>query len=161
MSSTAKPTKAAALAHVQALIAGTQKHFPSVTLTFGNASIASATLVTLFQSLADALTALDAAEASAKDAMAGLRATQAKVGPSIKAFESFVRATFGSATQTLADFGMQPPKARTPLTSEQKAAKALKVRATRKLLGTKGSKQKAAVKATVEAPAPPVVVKLS
>jgi len=147
------------LAQVQALVAGTQKHFAKATLAFANESMASASLVALFQSVIDAMQARDLAEANAKDALAGLRATEAKVAPTIKAFEAFVRATFGAGSQTLADFGLEPAKARKPLTSEQQAAKAQKLRATRKLLGTKGSRQKAVLKASVEAPAPTVPVK--
>ena len=45
-----KPTKAAALALVQAIIAGTQKHTPSGSLTFGGATYTVSSLLQLFES---------------------------------------------------------------------------------------------------------------
>jgi len=143
-------TKATALARVQALIAGTQKHLPSATMTLGNASVSSASLIKLLQSLVDAMKAVDVAQASAKDTLQALASTHLTVDPTIRAFEQFVRAAFGSVAQTLEDFGLVPPKARRPLTSEQKAARAQKALATRKLRGTKGSRQKALIKAPSE-----------
>jgi len=71
------------------------------------------------------------------------------VGPLTRAFQSFVHVTFNNAPQQLADFGMQPPKVRTPLTVEQKAAAAAKMRATRSARGTTSRKQKLAVKGDV------------
>src|SRR6202035_2367644 len=65
------------------------------------------------------------------------------------AYKRFVRATFTGATQTLADFGLEPPKARKPLTSEQRAAAAAKATATRKARGTTSKKQKLAIKGNV------------
>ena len=49
MSRTTSNTKAAALAHVQALIAGTQKHFPNGSFTLGNTTYTSASLVQVLQ----------------------------------------------------------------------------------------------------------------
>ena len=42
------------------------------------------------------------------------------------AFVAFVKATFGNSPDVLADFGLKPKKATTPLTVEQKAAAAAK-----------------------------------
>src|SRR5260370_42324395 len=50
-----------------------------------------------------------------------------------------------NATETLADYGLKPLKARATRTSEQKAKAAAKVRATRKARGTTSKKQKASV----------------
>jgi hypothetical protein len=96
--------------------------------------------------------ALNAAQAGAKDAMTALHGVKAKVGPVYQAYRRFLLATYGSATQTLADYGLEPPKARTPLTSVAKATATLKLRATRKLRGTTSKKQKAALKGTVATP---------
>jgi hypothetical protein len=49
----------------------------------------------------------------------------------------------------LADFGLQPPKARKPLTNEQRAAAVAKLRATRAARGTTSKKQKLSVKGDV------------
>lgn len=145
-----KQTKAATLAHVQAVIAGTQKHFPSSNFTIGNASFTSASLIKLFQSLVDALTALEAAQKGAKDAKTARDSTAATVDPTLRAFERIVVATFGDASQTLADFDLAPHKAPRPLTSAQKAAKAARAKATRALRGTKGPRQKALIQAPPE-----------
>ena len=146
---TSKQTKATALTQVQALIAGTEKHFPSATITLGNTAYATATLIQAFQSLANALTVLSAAHVSVKDAGLTLTGIETKVLPVIRDFTKFVHATFSNAPQQLADFGLQPPKARTPLTSEQKAAAVAKLRATRAARGTTSKKQKLAVKGDV------------
>ncbi len=150
MSSTiSKASKATSLALVQALIAGTKKHFPNGSFTLGNTAYTTASLVELFQSLADAIAASDAAHASAKDAVTASRGAKAKVGPVILAYKRWLLSTFGNATQQLADFGVPPPKARTPRTGEQNAAAAAKRKATRLARGTVGSKKKLAVKGGV------------
>jgi hypothetical protein len=159
MTSTTKPTKATALAGVLALIAGIQKHFPTGSLTVGNVVFTTAALILLLQGQADAMTAQTTAQKTADDAMTALRALQTKNGPTIQALKDLLLAQFGSASQTLADFGLTPHKARAPLTVAQKAAAAAKSKATRAARGTAGPKAKLAIKGTVPAPvetAPPV-----
>jgi len=148
-STTSTKTKAAALAHVQAIIAGTTKHFPNGSFTIGGTAYTSASLVQVFQGLANAMTARNAAEAGAKDAVAAEHATQTQVGPILLAYKRLVVAAFGNAAQTLADFGLTPPKARTPMTTEQRATRAAKAKATRVARGTTSKKQKLAVKGNV------------
>ena len=117
MSSTtskSKSNKAAALARVLALIAGTQKHLSNQSFTVDNASFASDALVQLFQSLADALRAVNDAHARVKDALAALRATNAKVIPILRGFRRIVLVMFAGATPTLADFGLEPPPQGSP-----------------------------------------------
>jgi hypothetical protein len=149
MSVSTSKSKAAALARVQALMAGAQKRFPNASFTLGKTVFTTASLVQLFQSLIAAMTALSAAQASAKDAGAALTDLEAKVNPVIRLFQRFVVSTFGAAATELADFGMQPEKARTPLTTEQRAAAKAKAKATREARGTTGKKAKLAVKGDV------------
>jgi hypothetical protein len=149
MSSSTFNTKAAALAHVLALIAGTQKHLPNGSFTIGSVTYTSASLIQAFQDLVSAMQARDVAEIGAKDALTTEQATQAKVGPILRAYERLVLATFPGATQTLADFGLAPPKARTPLTVQQLTVRAAKAKATRIARGTTSKKQKLAVKGDV------------
>ena len=146
---TSKPSKAATLARVQALIAGTQKHFPSGSFTLGNVAFTTASLVQLLQSLADAIAAANTAQAGARSAVAAMRAAHATVDPVLAEFTKWLRASFGTATSTLADFGLEPPKARTPLTAEAKTAAVAKRAATRAARGTTSKKQKLAVKGNV------------
>ena len=142
---TQKPNQANTLARVQALIAGTQKHFPNGQFTLGNVAYTTATLVPALQSLADALTAVSTAHASVKDAITALKGVNAKIMPLVQAYRRYILAAFANATQELADFGMSPAKARAPRTSAQKAATAAKLRATRTARGTTSKKQKLTV----------------
>jgi hypothetical protein len=50
------------LAHVPALIAGTQKHLPNGSFTIGSVTYTSASLVQVLQDLVSAMQARDAAE---------------------------------------------------------------------------------------------------
>lgn len=146
---TSKPSKAVALARVQALISGTEKHLANGSYNVGGTAFTSASLVQLFQSLVDAMTAVAAAHVALKDALAALQTTQAKVGPTMRSFRRIVAGMFAGATQTLADFGLQPPKARKPMTAEQRAAAKAKAKATREARGTTSKKQKLAVHGNV------------
>jgi hypothetical protein len=149
---TSKQSKADALVSVQALMAGTEKHFPNGSFTLGNVTYTTASLVQALKALADALTVLDAAHASTRDAVTARREAETKVAPLLRDYRNFLGATFSTANAQLADFGLAPPKARKPMTTEAKAAAAAKRRATRKLLGTKGTLQKKqAVKAAESA----------
>jgi hypothetical protein len=143
------PTKATTLARLQALITGLQNHFPTGNFTIGNASYTTASLVLLLQGLADAITAANAAQASAKDAVAALRGAKAKVGPTLVALRRILVAMFSGSTPTLAEFGLEPPKARQPKPVVEKAAAAAKAKATRQARGTKSPKAKRAIKGDV------------
>ena len=149
MSRTTSNTKAAALAHVQAIIAGTTKHFPNGSFTLGNTTYTSASLIQALQGVVSAMQARNVAETGAKDALTAEQAAQAQVDPILRAYERLVLVTFAGATQTLADFGLAPSKARTPLTTQQLAARAAKARATRVARGTTSKKQKLGVKGDV------------
>jgi hypothetical protein len=153
-----KVSKASALASLRALIAGTQKNSTSESFTFGNATYTAASLVQMLQHLVDATTAHDVAQAKVKDVFLALRDAKAQVSPVLRAYRRYLVAKYGNATETLADFGLKPPKARAPRTSEQKAASAAKARATREARGTTSKKQKAQIHGVVPAPAQPAPV---
>jgi hypothetical protein len=146
---TSKQSKATALTRVQALIAGTQKHFPNGSFTLGNTAYTTASLVAALKGLEDTLAALNAAHAGVRDAVKTARGVQATVTPLLRDYRAFLRATFSTATAQLADFGMQGAPPRKPLTSDQRAAATAKMRATRKARGTTSKKQKLAVKGDV------------
>ena len=148
-STTSKVTKAAVLAQLQALIAGLQKHFPGGQFMLGNATYTTLMLVPLVQSLIDAINKVNAAQASARDAVTAMRAVKANVGPTISALNRNLRLAYGTASQVLLDYGLEPEKARTPLTTEQQAAKVAKAKATREARGTGSKKQKSAVTGNV------------
>ncbi|HSY23512.1 MAG TPA: hypothetical protein VK841_15405 [Polyangiaceae bacterium] len=146
---TSQSTKSAALAQVQALIAGTNKTFPNAALTFGNATVQASSIVQDLQNLEQAMLALTAAQSNARDAVSALRTLEVSVGPLVRAYKRFLLATYGTSAQQLAVFGLQPPKARTPISTGTRATATAKARATRAARGTKGKKQKLAIKGDV------------
>ncbi|HEX4448948.1 MAG TPA: hypothetical protein VH044_19540, partial [Polyangiaceae bacterium] len=120
------------MALAKQLGAGVTKHFSNVSsLTFGNASFTPAQIEASLQTLIDLRMAVDDAKTVAK-AKIDVEAAQA---PSLRsqmaALVALVKATFGNSPDVLADFGLMPRKARTPLTIEQKATAAAKRAATR------------------------------
>jgi hypothetical protein len=149
MSGTTSNSKAAALARVLALIAGTKQHFPNGSFTLGSVTYTTASLVQDLQDLADTMHQADAIAASAKDARKARRDKTAKAAPVLRDYKRFLLAAFSNATQTLADFGLEPPKAHKPLSTEKRAVATAKMRATRTARGTTSKKQKLAVKGNV------------
>ncbi len=148
-SSTLKRNKTIALTSVQALIAGTQKHFPNGSFTLGKAPYTSASLVAILERYETVVAALNAAHAALSDAVAARAAIEAQLDPILRDYKNYLRATFSSAATELGDFGMQPVKARTPLNADQRVLATERMRATRKARGTKGPKQKLAIKGDV------------
>jgi hypothetical protein len=146
---TSKQGKASALVRVQAIIAGTEKHFPNGSFTLGNAAYTTASLVQALKVLADALTDLAAAHASIRDGVTALHEAETSVGPLLRDYQHFLRATFSTANAPLADFGLAPPRVRSPLSSEKRAGAVAKMRATRAARGTTSKKQKLAIKGDV------------
>src|SRR5260370_2232484 len=160
--STAKVTKVTLAQRVRSLIAGTLKHSPGGSLTLDGQPFTEDTLIQVLQSLEDALSKVDTAKASWKDALKGLVDVKAKVNPVIGAFRSWINATHGNAPATLADFGMTPRKVPTPLTAEKKAVAVAKRAATRVARHTLGPTKQAAIQdaahvtvVTTVAPPPP------
>ena len=78
-----------------------------------------------------------------------MNASMASVGPVIQAYTHTLQETYGTDTETLADYGIEPRKSPTPLTTEQKSAAVAKAEATRKARGTTGKKAKLAIKGNV------------
>jgi|HubBroStandDraft_1064217.scaffolds.fasta_scaffold611406_1 hypothetical protein len=163
MSTSTSRTKASALAAVQAIIAGTQKHFPTGSLTFGNATYQSSSLVQTLTGLANAMQAYAVAQVTAKDERVALEAQEATVDPILSDYRKFLTATFGQSAQILADFGLTPAKARKPLTVEAMSEKVALGNATRKARGTMGKAKRSKIHGTVpattgEEPVQPVAV---
>ena len=138
---------------MQALVAGTQKRFPNGQFTIGNVVYTSAQLVTLIQSVVDAMTKQMAAQQAARDAMTALKDVQANAHPVILEYRRQLVSMYGSASQTLADFGMEPRKEPTPLTVEEKAAAKAKRAATLAAKGKQPATATSANQGTTAAPA--------
>jgi hypothetical protein len=146
---TQKPSKATALTQLQAIMAGIEKHFPNGQFTLGKTAYTTQTLLQALRVLEGAHVALNAAHASVTDGVAKLQQAETSTGPLLRDVKRFVLSAYASSPQDLTDFGLQAPKARKPLTSEQRATATAKLRATRSARGTKGTKQKAALKGNV------------
>ncbi|HEY8088450.1 MAG TPA: hypothetical protein VIF09_11410 [Polyangiaceae bacterium] len=131
------------------MISGLQKHYPNGQFLFGNATYTTVMLVPLFQSLIDAITRVNAAQASAKDIVAAMRGVEANVAPVFQGLKQDLLHTYGTASQTLTDFGLLPRKVPAPRTAEQKAAAAAKAKATRAARGTGSKKSKSTVTGNV------------
>jgi len=144
-----KQSKAVTVASLRALIAGLQAKFPGGQFTLENQALTTTALVQLIESLIEAIEAVNTAQASAKVAVATLRATRAKVGPVALALKRNLLSMFGSAADVLAVFGLVPRKARAKATSDQLAAAKAKAKATRIARGTASKKQKLAVTGNV------------
>ena len=141
--------KAVAADLASSLIAGIQKHLATGAIQVEGGTFTAAQVIAELQQLVDLRAAASAARAAAM-AKVAVETAQA---PALRAFMSaivqFVRTAFGSQADVLADFGLSPRKARTPLTVEQKAAAAAKREATRAARGTTGAKAKKGIKGAV------------
>ena len=150
---TQKPGKNSKAASVSQLIAGAKKHFPngSQTVSLGGVSTTIDAATQELQTYVDNRSAVVAAQATAKSKLAVEKAALPALNAFISVFIAFVRLSFGSQADILADFGLAPRKARTPMTAEEKAVAVAKRDATRAARGTKGPKAKSAIHGNVTA----------
>ena len=148
-----KVTKTDQVSRMKQLIAGTGKHYPNgaETLHVGGATFTVTSLTKLMQDFVDNREAVGASKAALKTKIEAERTQAPSQIAVITAFERIVRGMFGNSADVLADFGLALPKARAPLTAEQKAVAAAKRDATRKARGTMGKVQKKRVKGAVTA----------
>jgi len=131
------------------VLVGLQKHLANGQLTFAGGTFTTAQIEAQLQ----LLIALRAAVNAARAATTAKVAAETAQAPALRAFMSALveclRVQFGTQADVLADFGIAPKKARTPLTVEAKAAAAAKREATRAARGTKGPKAKLEIKGAV------------
>jgi hypothetical protein len=142
-------TQAETLAQLQALISGLQKQLPSGSFTLVSTAYTTPALVTALQGSITTLTALTAAHAALKVALAAWDAEDAKMGPVVLALRRTLQSMYANAPDTLLGFGLEPRKVPAPRTAAQKAASAAKAKATRIARGTTSKKQKLAVSGNV------------
>jgi hypothetical protein len=130
-------------------IAGTTKHLAGVAqVTLLGGSLTPDQITSKLQALVDLRSGVDAAKATAMAKIANEAAQKPALLALMGALESFVKATFGSSPDVLADFGLAP-KARAQVTVEAKAVAAAKRKATRAARHTMGPKQKKAITGVV------------
>ena len=140
--------KMAALA--ASMATGTQKYSATLTaILVDGKPYTPAQAITLLQAFVALRSAVDAANAAYKGKLADERAEGPALVTFLDGYESFVMTAFNGQPEILADFGLAPKKARTPLTAEQKAAATVKRNATRKARGIIPKKEKMAIKGNV------------
>jgi hypothetical protein len=140
-------------AQVKRLIIGTRKHYPNAgaDLTVGGATFTVTSLTQLMQGFVDAREAVEGLKAALRTKVEAERTQAPSQRAVISAFVRIVRGTFGSSADVLADFGLALPKARTPMTAEEKAVAVAKRAATRAARQTMGKNQKKDMKGAVKA----------
>jgi hypothetical protein len=145
----ARINKGQVVAAARQFIAGTSKHLGSLAqVTLLGGSLTPGQIESKLQALIDLRSDVDAAKATATAKIANEAAQTPALLALMGALESYVKATFGSSPDVLADFGLAP-KARAQVTVEAKAVAAAKRKATRAARHTMGSKQKLGVKGDV------------
>jgi hypothetical protein len=128
------------------LIAGLQKHFANVTsLKFASGDHTPDEITKALQALVDLHKAVEAVKPVLKAKLAAVKSQAPALRTQMHAFESFVMSTFSESADVLADFGLEPKKAPTPLTTEQQAVANAKREATRTARGTTGKKARKGV----------------
>jgi hypothetical protein len=153
MAAKSKTNKDTQNAADQSFIGGLQKHQAEVaSLMVGGVSIPTTSLITTLQSRIAARTQSATSQKAWQDDVQAEQATLAKSKAEVSGARQAIKVMFAGQIEALGDFGIKPPKPRTPLTTAQKAAAAAKAKATRAARHTMGSKQKAAITGTTPAP---------
>ena len=145
----ASPKQSDVIAEIRALLEGIQANLPTATLTIGGKSYSPAQLLAFVQSCLASLMAVQMAHGALRDAVAADRTFQAQNQATLKAIRSMIALMFVDNATKLAEFGLTPPKERTPLSAEALLSRAAKARATRAKRRTMGRRQKAAIKGDV------------
>ncbi|HEY3821429.1 MAG TPA: hypothetical protein VGL81_29885 [Polyangiaceae bacterium] len=132
MATKAKENQASQLANDQSLIDGFTKHAATLlTLLVGGSTVKTTDLIIVLQARMAAIKAAVAAKAAAMAAVAAMHAELAKTAALVAGVRQALKIAFAGQADQLGDFGLQPPKVRTPLTAEEKAQAAAKALATR------------------------------
>ncbi len=141
--------KNSAAALASNLIAGTQKHLASGSLQFAGGTFTGPQIVTKLQQIVTLRGDVNAAKAATTVKVDAEKAQLPGLSDFMTALVQALKVAFGTQADVLADFGLPPTKARTPLTVQQKAAAAAKREATRAARGTKSDKAKKDIKGAV------------
>ena len=146
------------LTALNALITGFTKGLPGGASTFllRNTAYSQADLLTLLTGMQAPLAAVPAAALAHQEALKARTKIQPDAVSLVEDVTSALKGALGSTNAAgLAVYGVSVRKTPTPLTTEQKVARAAKAAATRKARGTLGPKQKSLIHGTVPAaPAP-------
>jgi len=137
------------------IITGLKANYPNTKqeLTFGGGAIKITVddAIANMQAIVDNRSAATAAKAAAKAKVAEEDAKMPTLLAFMRALVAFIKLSFGADPTALATFDVAAPKARTPMTAEEKAVAVARREATRKARGTTGPKEKAKVHGNVNA----------
>ena len=125
------------------------------TVVVDGAPIATSALATEVKSYATLWEAVETTSLAHTQAVQARTKAEPAVHPRVAKIISAVKGMLGPTNPNLASlYGITPDEEPQPLTTEKMVAKNAQALATRKARGTKGKKQKAAIKGVVPAPAP-------
>jgi hypothetical protein len=128
-----KNNQATQTAADQSMIDGFITHAATlVTLLVGGSTVKTSELVTVLQRRIAAIKTVIAAKATYLTAVAAMRAEFAESGPLVSGARQALKVAFAGHADLLGDFGLEPPKVRTPPTAEQKAEASARAVATRR-----------------------------
>jgi hypothetical protein len=146
MGTNKKNNHASVMAADQSLIDGFLKHAATlVTLLVAGSTVKTSELVAVLQARIAAIKLALSTKAAFMAAVAAAHAEIANTAKLVSGARQALKVAFAGQVDTLADFGLKPPKPRTPLTAEQKAEAVAKAQATRKARHTMGAKEKAKI----------------
>ena len=138
----------------QKIVDGCNKRLLTLaSVTVAGTAMKPVDVVAKVQTRIDAAKALDAATAAFHKAVANSTDTRTQTHQFLLDLRAAIRVLFGTDVVALADFGLEPPRARTKKPAVLVAA-AAKAKATRTARGTKGSKQKKAITGAAPAAEP-------
>ncbi len=143
-------SKVTLTAQATQLIAGFQKHLANVqSITLASVVYTPAQITAALQLLVNLYTEVSTAKSVVKAKLAAEKAQAPTLRSLMAALVSYVKLSFSESPDVLADFGLEPKKAATPLTTEEKVVAVAKRASTRKARGTTSKKAKRAVKGSV------------
>jgi hypothetical protein len=133
----------------QKLIDGFNKHAATLpSIVIDGTTYKTTDVVTILQGLVNSAKAVVSSRATWQTNVAADIDERAKQKTFLSGVRQSLLVAFGGSIDVLADFGLTPHKARTPLTPAQKQAASAKADATRAARHTMGSKQKAQITGT-------------
>jgi hypothetical protein len=131
------------------ILTGAQQFLGSKTLLLPGGPASQSQIVQQVNNLLAPYKAVGLAHQGLSQSVSQVKDQMDDVKSFIQQVQAAVVAAFGPSGPEYAGFGFKAPKARTPLTTEQQAAKVAKMRATRAARHTLGSKQRKAVTGSV------------
>ena len=131
MSTKRKRSHATQIADDQSLIDGLTKNAATlVALLLGGSTVKTSDLVIVLEARIAAIKAAIAAKAALMAAVAAMNAERAKTAALVSLARQALEIAFAGHADLLGDFGLEPPKVRTPPTAEEKAQAVAKSQAT-------------------------------